>query len=53
MKKVIVISGKYIGYEGMADFNIPGNKFGNCMFYPNNKIPYRVCLNCLEVKILE
>ena len=52
-KSVIVISGKYHGRIGMADFTNT-EKTGNVMFYPIEGIhPYRVCLNANEVQEVE
>lgn len=52
-KNVIVISGKYKGRKGVADFNNTC-KTGNVMFYPIEGIhPYRVCLSVNDVRETE
>ena len=49
-KSVVVISGKYEGRIGIADFTNT-KKTGNVMFYPVEGIhPYRVCLDAKSVK---
>lgn len=53
MEKCKVISGSYVGREGMADFSNTA-KTGNVMFYPKEGIhPYRVCLRKEQVEVVE
>lgn len=47
MEKVLVIRGKYQGKIGKATFP---NEAGNIIFYPQDKVPYRVCLCQKDIK---
>lgn len=40
MKMYRVIAGKYKGRTGRGEVS----NYGAVMFYPDNKVPYRVCL---------
>lgn len=46
MKMYRVISGKYEGRTGRGKVT----NYGTVMFYPDNKMPYRVCLMANMVK---
>ena len=48
-KDVVVISGKYKGLNGIADYS-KSNKTGNVIFYPTIRTPYRVILSINDVK---
>ena len=37
------------GKTGMIDFS--PSKYGNVMFYPDDKVPYRICLPINYVKV--
>lgn len=53
MKKIKVVSGKYKGREGKADFQHT-KKTGNVMFYPvEGSNPYRVVLSLEEIEVIE
>lgn len=45
MKMYRVITGKYEGKTGRGEVT----NYGTVMFYPNDKMPYRVCLMVNEV----
>ena len=45
MKMYRVITGKYEGKTGRGEVT----NYGTVMFYPNDKMPYRVCLMANEV----
>jgi hypothetical protein len=46
MKTYRVITGKYKGRTGRGEVT----NYGTVMFYPDNKVPYRVCLMANMVK---
>ena len=53
MKEIKVVSGKYKGREGKADFQHT-KKTGNVMFYPvEGSNPYRVVLSLEEIEVIE
>ena len=48
-KDVVVISGKYKGLSGIADYS-KSNKTGKVIFYPIIRTSYRVILSINDVK---
>ena len=46
-----VIDGQYKGRKGHIEANLPGEKYGNCMFYPIEGVfPYCVCLGLEQIR---
>ena len=49
-----IIDGKYKGRIGKIEAILPGEEYGNCMFYPiEGKFPYRVCLKLEQIRKIE
>lgn len=47
----VITEGEYKGRIGRIEANLPGEKFGNCMFYPKEGIhPYRICLKLSSIE---
>ena len=50
----IVLDGKFKGMIGKIELGLPGEKYGNVMFYPiEGKKPYRFCLKKNLIKEIE
>lgn len=47
----IILDGEFKGRKGKIEIGLPGEKYGNVMFYPiEGAYPYRVCLKKSSIK---